>query len=367
MMKRFLCFLCNNNHNGFFPLIIILGFLLLGVAGEISGGGAGGGAERSYGMISWDDLRVDVSWRQGMSSGEGLENGTRIIVVDKNGSGDSTTVQGAVDMVPHNNKQRVKICILPGIYREKVYIPITKPYISLIGNKKRVTDTVITWNDKASDKDINGVELGTYRTATVAIDSDYFCATGITFENTIVAKPGDKGRQAVALRITGDKAMFYRVKFLGGQDTLLDDMGTHYFYQCHIQGSVDFIFGTARSLYEQCVITSTAESFGAIAAHHRVSPTDDTGFSFVRSIINGSGKVLLGRAWGNYSRTIYSYCYIEDVITPLGWDDWNDPSRQRGSGANTQGWVPWAKTFSYEEVRPFVDRKYIKGEQWLNL
>ena len=66
--------------------------------------------------------------------------------------------------------------------REKVYIPITKPYISLIGNKNRVTDTVITWNDKASDKSIDGVELGTYRTATVAIDSDYFCATGITFE-----------------------------------------------------------------------------------------------------------------------------------------------------------------------------------------
>lgn len=65
-----------------------------------------------------------------------------------------------------------------------------------------------------------------------------------------MAKPGDKGRQGVALRITGDKAVFYRVKFLGGQDTLLDDLGTHYFYQCHIRGSVDFIFGTARSLYE---------------------------------------------------------------------------------------------------------------------
>ncbi|KGN44235.2 pectinesterase QRT1 [Cucumis sativus] len=358
------------NNGGFFPCIIVLGFLLLCVAGGSSGRGRGG-------VISWDDLRVDVWRRQRMSSSEGLGNGTRIIVVDKNCSGDSTTVQGAVDMVPHNNKQRVKIYILPGIYREKVYIPITKPYISLIGNKNRVTDTVITWNDKASDKSIDGVELGTYRTATVAIDSDYFCATGITFENTVVAKPGDKGRQGVALRITGDKAMFYRVKFLGGQDTLLDDLGTHYYYQCHIQGSVDFIFGTARSLYEQCVITSTAESYGAIAAHHRASPDDDTGFSFVRCVINGSGKVYLGRAWGNYSRTIYSNCYIEDVINPLGWSDWNDPSRQRtvafgqyncrGSGASTKDWVKWAKTFNYEEVRPFVDRKYIKGEQWLNL
>lgn len=56
--------------------------------------------------------------------------------------------------------------------------------------------------------------------------------------------------QAVALRIAGDKAVFYKVRILGTQDTLLDDTGSHYFYQCHIQGSVDFIFGTSRSLYQ---------------------------------------------------------------------------------------------------------------------
>ncbi|XP_022975722.1 pectinesterase QRT1 [Cucurbita maxima] len=371
------------------PLLLLLLLLLFGLSGQASGGGAAapaaaafaaGGGERY--AISWDDLRVDVPSRQGLSSGVhggGVQNGTgtRIIVVDRSSSGDSTTVQGAVDLVPHNNNQRVKIYIRPGIYREKVYIPITKPYISLIGNRKRMTDTVITSNSKASDKDVSGLELGTYRTATVAIDSDYFCASGITFENTVVSAPGDKGRQAVALRISGEKAMFYRVKFLGQQDTLLDDMGTHYFYQCHIQGTIDFIFGTARSLYEQCVITSTAETFGAIAAHHRSSPDDDTGFSFVRCVINGSGRVLLGRAWGTYSRTIYSYCYIEDMISPLGWSDWSDPSRQRtavfgqyrcrGSGANTKGWVPWARTFTSEEVRPYVDRNFINGEQWLNL
>ncbi|KAA0055635.1 pectinesterase QRT1 [Cucumis melo var. makuwa] len=124
MMRNFLCFLCNNNKNnnnngGFFPsIIIVLSFLLLCVvSGESSGRGRGGG------VISWDDLRVDVWLRQRMSSGEGLgRNGTRIIVVDKNFSGDSTTVQGAVDMVPHNNKQRVKIYILPGIYRFVLYI-----------------------------------------------------------------------------------------------------------------------------------------------------------------------------------------------------------------------------------------------------
>jgi pectinesterase len=66
--------------------------------------------------ISWDDLKVDDQ-KIGLNSRDEQQNGTSFIVVDKNGGGDSTTVQGAVDMVPQHNTQRVKIYILPGIYR----------------------------------------------------------------------------------------------------------------------------------------------------------------------------------------------------------------------------------------------------------
>lgn len=45
--------------------------------------------------------------------------------------------------------------------------------------------------------------------------------------------------------------------------------------------------------------------------------------------IYGTGKVYLGRAWGNYSRTVYSNCFIADIITPVGWSDWQVPERQR--------------------------------------
>lgn len=58
------------------------------------------------------------------------------------------------------------------------------------------------------------------------------------------------GAQAVALRVTGDQAAFYGCGFYGAQDTLNDDSGRHYFKECFIQGSIDFIFGNARSLYE---------------------------------------------------------------------------------------------------------------------
>jgi hypothetical protein len=58
-----------------------------------------------------------------------------------------------------------------------------------------------------------------------------------------------QGGQAVAMRITGDRAAFYNCKFKGFQDTLCDDRGNHLFKSCYIEGTVDFIFGSGTSLY----------------------------------------------------------------------------------------------------------------------
>lgn len=75
-------------------------------------------------------------------------------------------------------------------FREKVIVPDSKPYISLIGVENRTSETIITWNDKASDEEKDGRgrgrELGTSRSASVAIESDFFCATGITIEVQII-------------------------------------------------------------------------------------------------------------------------------------------------------------------------------------
>jgi pectinesterase len=61
---------------------------------------------------------------------------------------------------------------------------------------------------------------------------------------------GAVGRQAVAFLIQGDMAAFYDCSFYGAQDTLYDKAGRHYFKDCYIQGSIDFIFGDGQSLYE---------------------------------------------------------------------------------------------------------------------
>lgn len=63
-----------------------------------------------------------------------------------------------------------------------MFVPITKPYISFIGRRNQTSMPIITWNSKSSDRGPNGQTLGTYGSATVAVESNYFCATEVTFE-----------------------------------------------------------------------------------------------------------------------------------------------------------------------------------------
>ncbi len=64
---------------------------------------------------------------------------------------------------------------------------------------------------------------GTRNTATVNVTGDNFFAENITFQNDfkIMQDPNITGSQAVALRVTGDRAVFHNVRLLALQDTLL--------------------------------------------------------------------------------------------------------------------------------------------------
>ena len=64
--------------------------------------------------------------------------------------------------------------------REKVVVPVTKPYITFEGAGRDVT--VIEWHDRASDRGPNGQQLRTYRTASVSVFANYFSARNISFK-----------------------------------------------------------------------------------------------------------------------------------------------------------------------------------------
>ena len=158
-------------------------------------------------------------------------------------------------------------------------IPKTKPNITLQG--QGYLSTAIVWNDTANSSH------GTFFSGSVQVFSDNFIAKNISFmvrykkstheswqlhkyiqyvltyyiyiyiyvQNVApIPKPGDFGAQGVAIRVSGDQSAFWGCGFFGAQDTLHDDKGRHYFKDCYIQGSIDFVFGNARSFYEVNIV-----------------------------------------------------------------------------------------------------------------
>ena len=64
-----------------------------------------------------------------------------------------------------------------------------------------------------------------------------------------------------------------------------------------------------------------------ITAQGRNEATEDTGYSFVHSVIDGTGKgtAYLGRPWGDMPRVIYAYTQMSSVVQPGGWSDYFHP------------------------------------------
>ncbi|KAI5083383.1 hypothetical protein GOP47_0003126 [Adiantum capillus-veneris] len=293
----------------------------------------------------------------------------RTLTVGKAGSGAQfSSVQDAVDAVSTGNAQRVVIQIAAGLYQEKVHVPSGKPYITFEGAGAGLT--TISWHDTAASSG------GMPKSASVAIDSHSFIARAITFANSAPAPPiGSTNKQAVALRVSGDKAAFYNCNFLGHQDTVYDDKGRHYFEGCLVQGSVDFICGNGQSLYKGCELRALQRSTEALTAQKRESPGEATGFSFVDCKVTGAGMAYLGRAWGSYSRVIFSFTYMADMIKPVGWYNWGDSSRNSkvffgqykctGPGADQSKRVGWARDLTDAEAAPFQSLSFIDGASWL--
>jgi pectinesterase len=274
-------------------------------------------------------------------------------VVAKDGSGDFTTIQAAIEASKAFPYTRIKIFIKNGVYHEKVFIPSWNNKISLIGESK--DSTIISYNDYFNK--INKGRNSTFYTPTLLVQGNDFHAENLTVENT----SGPVG-QAVALSVEADRCCFSNCKFLGNQDTLYvaGENNRQYFIDCYIEGTTDFIFGEATALFEKCIIKCKADSYMTAAS----TPEGTAyGFIFKNCEIRAASdvqNVYLGRPWRKYAKTVFINCKMGDFINPKGWSNWDGTenyktvfyaeSSSTGAGANKNERVSWSHQLTKSEA-----------------
>eukprot|EP00253_Pinus_taeda_P011185 PITA_11185 len=321
------------------------------------------------------------SW---MSEGERrvLKASTRRIIPDAvvamDGTGDFMNVIEAVNAAPENSQTRYVIYIKAGVYMENVEVNKTKTNLTFIGDGIDVT--VITGNRSVQDG------YTTYRSATVAVTGDGFIARDMTFENTA----GAENHQAVALRVGSDLAAFYRCSFKGYQDTLYVHSLRQFYRDCDIYGTIDFIFGNAAVVLQNCNLLARrplANQQIIYTAQGRQDPNENTGISIQNCTVTAASDLVpvktsfeayLGRPWRNYSRTVFMKSYLDDLIQPAGWLEWNGSFAlstlyygeymNSGPGAGTANRVRWAGyqvIKKSKEAKKFTVSQFIEGNSWL--
>src|SRR5687768_4936373 len=280
------------------------------------------------------------------------------IIVAADGSGDVRTVQAAIDRVPENNKSRCTIRIKPGTYNEQVRVRADKPYVSFIGENAETTK--LTYKISNKEAGSTSAAYATY------IGGHDFHAENISFENSF-----GTGSQAVAVLVEADRAVFRNCRFLGWQDTLYAKNGRQYYKDSYIEGHVDFIFGQAAAVFENCRIHSKAD--GYIAAPMRFAADEPSGFVFLNSTLtseNTEKGVYLGRPWRDYGRTVFINTKMDAAIRPEGWHHW-EPHREKtayfgeygstGTGANADARVAWARKLADADVKQFSVEHFLGG------
>jgi len=284
-------------------------------------------------------------------------------IVAKDGSGNYTTVQQALDAAPNNSTSRTVIYIKNGTYQEILTVSSVKKNITLIGES--VNGVNLTYNNYATKiNPMTGAGYGTGGSASTFMNGEGFYAINITFENSA----GAVG-PALAISIYGDKAIFVNCRFLGRQDTVFGGSYRQYFKNCYLEGSTDFIFGSSTAFFESCKLYSYGGSALTAASTDSYVPF---GYVFYRCNITGATGVTttLGRPWRPYAAVAYLYTAMTSVIQPIGWDNWGNPAneataryseyRNNGAGAATASRPSWIKMLSNSEAQTYTMLNVLK-------
>ncbi|XP_064975385.1 pectinesterase-like isoform X2 [Musa acuminata AAA Group] len=310
-----------------------------------------------------------------------------VVRVSQDGSGNFVTITDAVKSAPVDHDENTGyhlIYVAAGVYEEYVVIPKHKKHLMMIGDG--INQTVITGNHSVGDG------WTTFTSSTFVALGHGFVAINITFRNAA----GPAKYQAVAVLNNADMSTFYRCSFEGYQDTLYTHSMRQFYRECDIYGTVDYIFGNAAVVFQNCNVYSRLPLPGqinTITAQGRTDPNQNTGTSMQSCNFldaadlaatalclesQESPMTYLGRPWKPYSRTVVMQSYMDSLIEPAGWVQWNSDDlalntlyyaeyNNSGPGSGTAGRVDWPGylVISANDAINFTVSNFISGDQWL--
>ena len=291
------------------------------------------------------------------------------VTVAKDGSGDYTTIQDAINSCRDLGQELVTIYIKSGVYNEKLVIPSWKTNIKLTGESR--DNTIITYDDYSGKLIPEGMEIpGKEKYSTFTSYTMLIQGNDITLENLTIQNTAGQVGQAVALHVEGDRVMVRNCNITGNQDTLLVTKAgsRQYFIDCYVEGTTDFIFGESTALFVNCTIKSLKNSFITAA-----STRENTRFGFVFSnckliASDEVTAVYLGRPWRPFARTVFIECELGKHIRPEGWDPWKGdkmfPDKDKtafyaeyknvGPGSDVSKRVAWSKQLTKKEAKQYT-------------
>ena len=276
-----------------------------------------------------------------------------IYMVAQDGTGNFKTIQGAIDATKAFPSERIIIKVKKGVYKEKIVVHEWNTLLTLEGEDR--SNTIVRFDDH-----FNGIARGrnsTFFTPTMQVNADDFIGKNFT----IVNGAGDVG-QAIALAVNANRVLMREVTLLGNQDTLYvtGEGNKMLFSDCYIEGTTDFIFGSASVVFDRCTLHAKSNSFITAAS---TGKNASFGLVFLRSTLTaapGVKGVYLGRPWRPYAQTVFIESELGAHISPKGWDDWQKPETHttafyrefanRGPGAALKKRVKWSKQLTKNEA-----------------
>lgn len=291
---------------------------------------------------------------------------TKQVVVAQDGSGNYRTVQAALDAVPKTSRVITTIFIRKGIYKEKLNLAKKQNFVRLVGED--LNATVLTYDDYNGRIPAGGEPLGTSEASSFRVFGNDFSAENLTFENT-----AGKVGQGPAMWVYGDKASFKNCRFLGTRDTLYPyGYGSRQYYKsCYVEGTTDFILGSATAWFEDCTLFCKAGGTVIMAA----STPDSVRYGFVlqRCKVVGDAPTdsyFIARPWKPFAKTVLLNCELSAAIRPKGWDHWGKESNKQdaffgefkslGPGAAPKARILWSRQLTPQQAA-FYTREAVLG------